>query len=160
MIDIELYQCLDEKNKINKKVGGGVKLEGTLREASDVMNPSILVEASIDAVCGYNYAYIPAFKRYSYINNTSSFRQGLSLLQMSVDVLNTFKETVLNSNCIITRSSKTGDAIHSLPDERFPVKQSETTHSIVFDSLYTNSSDPTLGQTMILVLTGIDAPTP
>lgn len=155
---IELYKVLNEKNKINKQTSGGVSFEGTLREGCDVVNPVIRLEAAVDSICGFNYAYIPEFKRYYYINNTSSLRTGLSQLSLTVDVLTTFKETVLNSNCIITRSSKTGDAIHSLPDDRYPVKQSETTHTITFSSLYSNSVDPNLGQTMILIMTGIDEP--
>lgn len=157
---IQLANYNGEKNKINKQVSFAASLPGTLREGSDVVNPSIMIEAPVDAVCGFNYAYIPEFKRYYFIQNCSAFRAGLTILTMTVDVLYTYKESILNSPAIIVRSSKYGDTNgdFSLPDERYPVKQSETTHVITFDSLYSNEVDPTKGQTMILVMTGIDKP--
>ena len=155
---IQLARYIGEKNKINKSVSFSVTLSGTLRESSDVINPSIIIESPVDAVCGFNYAYIPEFKRYYFIQNCAAYRADLTILSLAVDVLFTYKETILNSPAVIVRSSKTGDAVHSLPDERYPVKQSETTHTITFDSLYSNESDPTKGQTMILIMTGIDKP--
>ena len=157
--NIQLGSYSGEKNRINKNISLSATFTGTLREGSDIVNPAILIEASADAVCGFNYAYIPEFKRYYYIQNTESYRNSLTVVTMSVDVLMTYKETILNSPAIIVRSSKVGDAVYSLPDERLPVLQSETTHVITFDSLYSNESDPTKGQSMILIMTGIDEPT-
>lgn len=162
MFDIYLTNYNGEKNRINKNVSFTVKLEGSLRESSDVVNPSILVESTVDAICGFNYAYIPVFKRYYYITNCTAFRDGLSVITMSVDVLFTYKETILNSPAIIVRSSKTGDSsspdLKDLPDERFPLKQSETTHTIAFDSLYDSDPGAGKGQTAIIIMTGIDEP--
>lgn len=151
-----LYQMTQEKNRIKKNVSGGVKFEGTLRADSDIVNPSIMVEASANTVCGYNYAYIPDFKRYYFINNTNAYRTGLSIISCTVDVLTSFQTTILNSNCIISRSSRSGDTevYFDLPDDRFPVKQSETTHVISYPELYSNT-DPTKAQSLILVMTGI-----
>lgn len=155
---IQLLNMTDEKNKINKKYSVGMELEGELRDGADVINPAIIVQQSVNNVCGFNYAYIPAFKRYYYINNVQSYRTSLSVISMTVDVLMTYKETILTANSIIVRSSKIGEGVLSLPDERFPVKQSDTTHVVAYNSLYADSSNPGKGQTMILVMTGIDHP--
>ena len=156
---IQLGHYSGEKNKINKSVSFSKECTGQLRDEADVTNPAIMIEAPVSEVCGYNYAYIPAFKRWYFIQNCTSYRTSMTVIVMTVDVLFTYKEAILNSQSIITRSSKNpGDAVYSLPDNRYPVKQSETTHVIKFDTLYSNESDPTKGQTMILVLTGIDAP--
>lgn len=159
---IHLTNYNGEKNRIVKNVSFSGKLEGTLREGSDVVNPSILVEANVDEICGYNYAYIPDFKRYYFITNCNAFRKNLSIITMTVDVLTTFQESILSSQAIIIRSSKTGDSsdpdLKDLPDERFPIKQSETTHTITFDSLYDSDADAGKGQTAIIIMTGIDKP--
>lgn len=155
---ITLGNYQGEKNKINKEFAEGWSESGTLREGSDILNPSVLIEASPDTICGFNYAYIPEFKRWYYIQNVSAFRNGLTVISLAVDVLMTYKESIMNSSAIITRSSKMGDSVFSLPDDRFPIKQSDTTHVVTFDSLYDNSSSPGKGQTMILVMTGIDHP--
>lgn len=154
---IQLGRYTGEKNKILKNIQLTLTLTGTLRDASSVVNPSVLVEENVNNVCGYNYAYIPEFKRYYYIQNCEAFRTGLTVITLSVDVLYTYKESILNSPSIISRSSKTGDGIFSLPDDRYPVKQSDTTRVIQFNSLY-SSNEPGKGETMILVLTGIDNP--
>lgn len=155
---ITLGNYQGEKNKINKEFASGWSESGTLREGSDILNPSVLIEASPDTICGFNYAYIPEFKRWYYIQNVSAFRTGLTIVSLTVDVLMTYKECIMNSSAIITRSSRMGDSVMSLPDDRFPIKQSDTTHVVTFDSLYDNSSSPGKGQTMILVMTGIDHP--
>ena len=151
---IYLYQMIQERNRIKKNISGGAKFEGTIRADSDVVNPSVMIEASANTVCGYNYAYIPDFKRYYFINNVNAYRTGLSIVSCTVDVLTSFQTTITGSNCIISRSSRTGDAMFNLPDERFPVKQSETSHVIAYPELYSNT-DPTKAQSLILVMTGI-----
>lgn len=156
IINLGLYT--GEKNKINKQVSLSYSKDGVLRESSDVMNPSIIIEESPDVICGFNYAYIPDFKRWYFVENVAAYRAGLTIISLSVDVLYTYKETIMNSPAIIARSSKPGDAVYSLPDSRYPVKQSESTHVITFDTLYSNASDPTKGQTMVLIMTGIDKP--
>lgn len=152
---IQLINMTQEKNKVTKTVSAGISITGTLRDGTDVINPSIMVEKTVDSICGYNYAYIPAFKRYYFINNVSSFRNSLSVISMTVDVLKSYESTILNSKAIITRSSKAGDPIFSLPDERLPVKQSDTTHIYAYPELYSNT-DPLKAQSLILVLTGIN----
>jgi hypothetical protein len=157
---VNLTNYTGEKNLINKNVSFAASLTGTLREGSDVVNPSIMIEAPANAVCGFNYAYIPEFKRYYFIQNCTAFRNNLTILTMTVDVLFTYKESILNSPAVIVRSSKFGDAVHSLPDDRYPIKQSDTTHVITFDSLYDANAEAGKGETMILVMTGIDEPAP
>ena len=155
---IQLLNMNEEKNKVNKKYTVGKELEGELRDGADVVNPAIIVQQSVDSICGYNYAYIPAFKRFYFINNVQSFRTSLSVVSMTVDVLMTYKDTIMNAPALIVRSSKITEGELALPDERFPVKQSDRSHVVIFDSLYADSSDPGKGQTMVLVLTGIDNP--
>ena len=156
--DIKLYQNTEARNKVTKNISGGSNFNGTLRTDSDITTPTIMLEADASDVCGYNYAYIPAFKRYYYIKNVNAYRSGLCIVSMTVDVLKTFSQAILNSSCIITRSGKSADAIYSLPDDSYPIKQSETTHVIAYPELYSNT-DPAKAQSLILVMTGINPKT-
>ena len=157
-MNIHLGYYNDEKNRINKNVSFSIDIPGTLREASDVVNPSIMIEASVDAVCGFNYAYIPEFQRYYFIQNCTAFRNSLTVINLTVDVLYTYKESIMNSPAVIVRTSKVSGEKPALPDERYPILQSETTHVITFDSLYDADAQAGKGETMILVMTGIDEP--
>ena len=155
---IRLMSMNQEKNRVNKTTSDGIELEGELRDAADVVNPAILVNRKVDDICGYNYAYISAFKRWYFINNVQSYRSSLSVISMTVDVLMTYKEAIMNSTSLIVRSSKIGDGKLALPDDRYPILQSDSTHVVTYDSLYSSSLVPGKGQTMILVMTGIDKP--
>ena len=71
---MNLRLCVNnsEKNKINKSLTTGVTLSGTLRNESNVVNPSIVI--SIENPTIYNYAYIEDFKRYYFITDYISLR--------------------------------------------------------------------------------------
>lgn len=156
--NIILYNMTDERNKINKTLSGGKTFPGILRTDCDIMNPVIRVEASADEICGYNYAFIDDFKRWYFVKNVNAYRDDVSVITLAVDVLYTYKNAILNSQCIISRSSRGSDAMFNLPDERLPVKQSAQTHVFTYPELYSNT-DPTKAQSLILVLTGINPST-
>mgnify|MGYP007133709515 CR=1 FL=1 len=90
-------------NKITKSPSTVFSLTGTLRDESSIVDPVILVEYAdpIDA----NYAYIEEFRRYYYITDITSVRTGLWRITMHTDVLKTFSEGILNSPCIVAKSS-------------------------------------------------------
>ena len=64
-MNIQLCSNTSEKNKINKTITTGITLSGSLRNESNVVNPSIII--NIDNPTIYNYAYIPEFIRYFFI---------------------------------------------------------------------------------------------
>lgn len=90
-------------NKINKTPVEKFTLTGELRDESSIVDPVILIEHAkpIEA----NYAYIPEFNRYYYIKDITSVRTGLWRITMHTDVLKTFSEGILNSPCIVAKSS-------------------------------------------------------
>lgn len=90
-------------NKISKSPETKYTLSGTLRDESSIVDPVILVEK--DNPLDANYAYIEAFRRYYYIKDITSVRTGLWRVTMHTDVLKTFSEGILNSPCIVAKSS-------------------------------------------------------
>ena len=100
-MEIKFYKNLSEKNKIGKDLHNELSLNGNLREESSIINPTILVEHSNLTV--YNYAYIPEFKRYYFISEMTSVRNGLWRVSLSVDVLESYKTDILNLSCIVDK---------------------------------------------------------
>lgn len=90
-------------NKIGKTPEAKFSLTGTLRDESSIVDPVILVEK--DSPLGANYAYIEEFRRYYYIKDITAVRTGLWRVTMHTDVLKTFSEGILNSPCIVAKSS-------------------------------------------------------
>ena len=98
-MNITLYQTTAEQNRLNKTLNNALSLSGTLREETSVTSPSIVIEHSNPV--GYNYAYIPAFGRYYYINDITSVRNGIWRLSLSVDVLMTYRSDILQADVIL-----------------------------------------------------------
>ena len=100
-MNLTLYKNLSEKNKIGKDLHNNLSLNGNLREESSIINPTILVEHSNLWV--YNYAYIPDFNRYYFVSEITSVRNSLWRVSLKVDVLESFKNDILNLNCIVDK---------------------------------------------------------
>lgn len=86
----------------------------TLKENCSVQSPEIEVFISGDPVnIGYNYAYIPSFKRYYHIVDWRAYR-GLWVASLSEDILASFKTPIGALNKYIMRSASNYDG--SIPD--------------------------------------------
>ena len=105
-MDITLYINNSEINRIGKNLTGANTISGTLREQTNVIEPDILV--SMENPTTYNYVYIPAFKRYYFIKDITSVRNGLWRLHLAVDTLETYKTEILNCSCILDSTNETG----------------------------------------------------
>lgn len=73
-------------------------MSGSLRNESNVLNPTILIEHANPT--GYNYCHIPDFGRYYYITEFKSVRTGIWQLNLSVDVLMSYSTQILNLDVI------------------------------------------------------------
>ena len=105
---MNLRLCVNnsEKNKINKSLTAGVTLSGTLRNESNVVNPSIVINIENPTI--YNYAYIEDFKRYYFITDYVSLRTGIWQINLKSDVLMSFKDSILASSVLINSTETTG----------------------------------------------------
>ena len=135
---IILYNNFDEDNKLDKRIVKIIELEGNLREASSLINPSILIELNpnnlndlvvddnhdyvlfngirikwnsfvYNYVLSANYIYIPEFNRYYFITDIVSVRTNMWRLNMHVDVLMSYKDSILKQNAFVTRNEFTYD---------------------------------------------------
>ena len=67
---IRLYNNVSDKNVVDKQLTQvGNDITGTLRDDCSVVDPVIAIEGIAANINGVNYAYIPEFNRYYYINN-------------------------------------------------------------------------------------------
>ena len=105
------------------------------RDESSIVDPVILVEKEdpLDA----NYAYIEAFRRYYYIKDITSVRTGLWRVTMHTDVLKTFSEGILNSPCIVAKSSSRFNLY--LNDSDYKCEQCDLVFTKTFPSGFTIS---------------------
>lgn len=128
-----LYNNFSESNKLDKNISKIIELDGNLREASSLINPSILIELNPNTindlivdddkkhvtyngikitwnsfiynyVLSANYVYIPEFNRYYFINDIVSIRNNMWRLNMHVDVLMSYKKQIQQMNAFVNRN--------------------------------------------------------
>ena len=75
--------------------------EITLLRPTSIKNPIIDVEYA--STFDFNYIYIPTFNRFYYISEPIILRKGLYRLECKVDVLMSFKNTILQQQAYISR---------------------------------------------------------
>lgn len=106
---LTLYDNSSERNAVDKTIAEVLTLNGTLRDESSVIDPIITIELQSDALININYAHIPEFGRYYFINNITSIRAGLWRLDMHVDVLMSYADGIKNNSAIIQRNENEYD---------------------------------------------------
>ena len=137
-MDISLYYNASENNKIGKDLKDEQTLEGTLRDATNIINPEIMVKA--EGINGFNYAYIPLFNRYYFIEEVTSYRTNLWILKLNVDVLESFKTEIKNLKAIIDSTEQyMGD--NYLPSESWVNKVKAITDILPFSNGLLNSGE-------------------
>lgn len=99
-MDITLYINTSEINKLSKDLNSAVTLQGTIRDASSVIYPSIDIQT--DNISTYNYMYIPLFNRYYFIRDIVAYRNSIWNVKLECDVLQTYKDYINNLSIIIS----------------------------------------------------------
>lgn len=110
-MNIEFMINVSEPRTVDKVVTTAFTLEGTIRQESAIVSPSILFETDglfTNQLASVNYAYIPDFFRYYYINEVTHIRNHLWQVDFQCDVLMSFKQHIKNSIAIIEETSTTG----------------------------------------------------
>ena len=108
-MDIYLYNTADDDNVLNKTLKDELLIPNVkLKSPVNINNPVLTLSSKIvydDGYGGgwtyetkdYNYAYIPAFERYYFIENVTLQSNNINVLTLKVDVLKTYEEEILNS---------------------------------------------------------------
>lgn len=104
---------------------------GTLKEETSIISPVVLME--LENPSNYNYAYIPEFRRYYFISDIVSVRKGLWRISMKVDVLESFKNYILDLGVILSDSENIGSENY-LSGDVWKAKVKEKTDIINFPS--------------------------
>lgn len=102
---IDIRYTSSEYNKIPKQILTLTRLEGTLKNNSNIINPAILIEGNIEDVAGANYMTIYSFKRHYFITNIETINNNLYIIHGHVDVLTTYAGAIKSNNAIIKRQA-------------------------------------------------------
>ena len=93
-----------DQRQIFKTLSPGVTLTGTLRNESSIIEPVILFESS--DVMRYNFAYIPEWQRFYFVENVESIRNNLYKVSLRCDVLMSFRSDICNFQVVVDKQTQ------------------------------------------------------
>ncbi len=114
-MQIILYNTADDDNVLNKTLKDELLISNVkLKSPVNINNPILSLSSKIvydDGYGGgwtyetkdYNYAYIPAFERYYFIENITLQSNNINVLTLKVDVLKTYENDILNSDLYVEK---------------------------------------------------------
>lgn len=114
-MELHLYNTQDDDNVLNKTLTGELLIPSIkLKNPVNINNPILTLSSKIvydDGYGGgytrytkdYNYAYIPEFERYYFIENITLQSNNINVLTLKVDVLKTYEKEILNSDLYVEK---------------------------------------------------------
>lgn len=134
---IELYTNNSEVEKVVKDLTTLQTLDGTLREATSILNPTIKIEGLTD-IDKINYMYIPEFGRYYFVNDIRSIRNNLYEVSAHVDVLMTYADEIKQQRAVIRRQENVWNTY--LDDGTFKAYQNPVIVTKLFPNGFNDNS--------------------
>lgn len=135
---ITFYTNNSEKNALTKSLTQIVRLDGTLKDGTSIIDPSILCYNIDRFIADINYFYIDETGRYYFLNGVEVVRTGLWQISGHVDVLSTYKTAILQNRAIIQRSESNYNL--KLNDGLFKTQQNPRITTIPFGTGFTTSN--------------------
>ena len=102
---ITLYKSPGERNRLSRPLTEVKTYQNAqLTDVVNVETPELLINRD-DTIIGFDYAYIPKFKRYYFLNDIQVVNGNQFKLFLESDPLMSFRQWILNSSCIAKRST-------------------------------------------------------
>ena len=109
-MELKLYTVNDGDNVINKTMTLKTAMEINLKRDVDIINPRLILIPNLPTgFSGINYAEIPSLNRFYFVDSITNISSTLWQLDLSCDVLETYKADILASKARLYRNLKAGD---------------------------------------------------
>lgn len=108
-MELKLYKTNDDDNVIGKELTFLKSININLKDDVDVSNPNLRLKLNVDDVKNFNYAELETFGRKYFVRDIQNINNAIWLVRLECDVLETFKNEILNSYGEITKNISTGD---------------------------------------------------
>ena len=125
---ITFYSTVDGENVINKTLIKGVTIPINIKRDVDILNPVLVLtnKTGVDYK-KYNYCFIDTLNRFYFIRTVRQINGFLFHLELSCDVLETYKDKILSSKARFKRKVLSGDYYNANIDNS--VKQTVNTYN-------------------------------
>lgn len=118
---VEFYHTSDNSNTINKTLQPIKTLDIIFRQAVNESTPFIILNK--DKITGSNYVHIPNFNSYYFISSVDNYTANLVRIELTTDLLMTYKDDILNTPVLITATEKPSYFSSNLPTQTKTIKK-------------------------------------
>ena len=101
---IILYNNKSDSRVLNKNIEHLEEIDVILKSAQNIMSPEIMLQTKTLPI-NANYCYISDFGRYYFINAQRLDNGNVSKIELTVDVLMSFKNLILKSTVVAERTT-------------------------------------------------------
>ena len=135
---INLYNNIAEQNRVDKTnyIQSVGTINGVLRDSTSITTLNISFETG--NVPTFNYVYIPAFNRYYFVNDITAIRSNLWEMSLSVDVLMTYKDAILNCTAFVDRN-EFSNRPYVIDNKRVILEGKDVEYEAVTNELFTST---------------------
>ena len=107
IMNVEIYKNLSENSVIGKTKTLVYQTQCEIKGESSIINPVLILQYN-EQLFTSNYVYIPAWSRYYFIDDVRVLTGGRVEVSLSVDVLESFKDSILELSVILGDTETTG----------------------------------------------------
>lgn len=131
-MELQIGYTKNDNNNINKEFTILQTVQATLKDDTSLLNPSFMISGiELSNLSEINYVYVPAFKRYYFVNDIVALKGYVYNIDCSVDVLMSHKEEIMlvtgtvkraenNSNGYIIDSDYQSLCYSNIVTKKFP----------------------------------------
>lgn len=155
-MQITFYRYTGEKNRVNKDpyLTEIATHEGYFKNSASMENPVILMQGSLSSYIMennnfVNYAYIYSMGRFYFVTDIVSVRNDLTEVHLHVDVLRSFKDSLLANYAIVQRSESNYSLY--IDDSQFMAYQNQEEGCVSFPSGFSATDS---GVSYVLIVAG------
>lgn len=102
-MDIKFYNTKTPKNYLMKVLSDEMALSISFKDKVNIINPVLIIKS--DTFLNYNYVYMEDLKRYYFIDTITFLNKNTYELTLSLDVLMSYKDDILNSKGYVLKSN-------------------------------------------------------
>lgn len=131
-MQIKFGYTFDDRRKLEKSVTWFNTFDCKPYTDYNISAPNLLILNGTGAIANNNYAYISDYNRYYFVDSVTVGRNGMYIVQLSIDVLMTYADGIKNINATISRQENVG--INDIVDSLLPLQNRKELAVIEFAS--------------------------
>lgn len=140
-MDIILYNNASEPNEINKAITQIDTASAVIKGDISYETPTLILNYDGDVVDSINYFGIQELNRYYFITDLKNLTGGRYQIQGRVDVLESFKNSILALSAIVDKSNISRDVNMYLDDGSYMVENKEFNTVINFTGGFNDAGE-------------------